>query len=67
MGQSHQVTIVLKLRSNNDNNITRERGILTRLIQIIVEPQREEYNIKTEGIKRRDGRSHHIHQVQWRI
>ena len=29
VGQSHQVTIVLKLRSNKDMTITRERAILT--------------------------------------
>ena len=39
--QAEQVTIVLKLRSKKYKTITRERGILTRLIQQLVTPQRE--------------------------
>ena len=30
MGQAHQVTIVLKLKSNKDKTITREKGIITK-------------------------------------
>ena len=58
VGQSHQVTIVLKLNSNKDNTIKRERGILTRLIKRLVTPEREEDDINPEGRKRRYGRIH---------
>ena len=38
VGQSHQVKIFLKLKSKKDNNITCERGILTRLQGNYVNP-----------------------------
>ena len=67
VGQSHQVTIVLKLKSNKDKTITRERDILIRLIKRLVTPQIEEDDIKPKGRKRGDGRIHQIHQAQCRI
>ena len=66
MGQAHHVTIVLKLREKQDNTITRERGILTRLIKRLIKFQREEYYINPEGRKRIEGGIHQIHQFQWR-
>ena len=63
--QAHQLTIVLKLRAEKDNNITCERGILTRLIKQLITPQREEDEIKPKGIKIGYSKIHQIHQVQW--
>ena len=67
VGQSQLVTIVLKLRVKKYKTITHERGVLTHLIERLVPPQREEYAINTKEINRGDGRSHKIHQVQWRL
>ena len=67
MGQAHQVTIVLKLIAKKYKNITHERVILKCLIKRLVTPQIEEDDIKPEGRKRRDDRSHQIYQFKWRI
>ena len=67
MGQDYQVTIALKLRAKKDKTITRERGILPRLTKPLVTPQSDENDIKSEGRKRRYGRSHKKHTVKWRL
>ena len=53
VGQSHQVTIVLKLKIKKDLTITCESDISTGLIKRLVPPQREENKIKYYGRKRR--------------
>ena len=67
MGQAYQVTIVLNIRAKKDKTITRERGILTRLIKLLVTPQREENDTKNKWRNRGDDRRHKIHQFHWRI
>ena len=65
VGQDHQVTTVLKLKSKKYKTIRRESVVLTRLIKQIVTPHREENVIKLKVIKREDFRRHQIHQVKW--